>query len=32
MYEHASLAATGAGDDQRRFGGGRNGLPLRVIQ
>lgn len=32
MHEHASLAAAGAGDDQRGFGRCSNGLTLCVIQ
>ncbi len=32
MHQHARLAAAGAGNDQRRFGGRGNGLALRVVQ
>ena len=32
VYEHARLAAAGAGDYQGRFCGGRDGLPLRVVE
>ena len=31
MHEHTSLAAAGAGDDQRRFSRRSNGLTLRVV-
>ncbi len=32
VHEHARLAAAGAGDDQRRLGGRRDGLALRIVE